>query len=247
MAKHRLQKRAKAIMRLHLNKKFFILLNNKQGFTLIEILVALFLIVLVMSLSLSTSFSSRADLDQEVSSIERAIRFMSDEAALKNAVVRLHFILDKDPQEYAVEYGPSDTFILPPKPEYETKVETKEEEEKKKKTMKDINLKFNKIAEFQDKNSELPDHIKIIGVATPQSQKLQTKGEVSIYTYPTGEKDEALVILGSEEDIISIKVNPFSMKIEHQVYTLGKNLEKDVVEKQQAKAREIFEKWQKEK
>ena len=84
-------------------------------------------------------------------------------------------------------------------------------------------------------------------MATPQSEKLQTGGEVSIYSFPTGEKDEALVILGSDEDIISIKVNPFSIKLEHQAYPLGKTSEKDLVEKQQSKAKEIFEKWQKEK
>ena len=234
-------------MRPHLNKNFVKSLNNDQGFTLIEILVALVLIVLVMSLAISNPFSSRNDLDKEVNSIERAIRFMSDEAALKNAVIRLHFILDKDPQEYAVEYGPSDSFILPSKPEFETKSESREDEDKKKKVLKNLNLKFNKIAEFQDKNSELPANIKIIGVATPQSDKLQTGGEVSIYSFPTGEKDEALVILGSDEDIISIKVNPFSIKLEHQAYPLGKTSEKDLVEKQQSKAKEIFEKWQKEK
>lgn len=234
-------------MRQHLNKKFISNLRNNQGFTLIEILVALVLIVLVMSLALSNPFSSRKDLDHEVSSIERAIRFMTDEAALKNAVVRLHFILGKEVQEYAVEYGPSDSFILPPKPEFETKTETKEEEEKKKKDLKKINLKFNKITEFQEKNSELPDNIKVIGVATPQSDKLQTTGEASIYAFPSGEKDEALVILGSDEDIISIKVNPFSMDITHQTYPLGKISDKDLAEKQQKKAKEIFEKWQKEK
>ena len=234
-------------MRPHLNKNFVTSINNNQGFTLIEILVALVLIVLVMSLALNSPLSSRSDLDKEVNSLERAIRFMSDEAALKNTVIRLHFILDKEPQEYALEFGPSDSFILPPKPEFETKVETKEEEDIKKKEIKNLNQKFNKIAEFQESNSELPTNIRVIGVATPQSEKLQMTGEVSIYAFPTGEKDDALVLVASDEDIISIKVNPFSMKLEHQAYPLGKTTEKDLLEKQQQKAKEIFEKWQKEK
>ena len=200
-----------------------------------------------MSLALNSPLSSRSDLDKEVNSLERAIRFMSDEAALKNTVIRLHFLLDKEPQEYALEYGPSDSFILPPKPEFETKVETKEEEDIKKKEAKNLNLKFNKIAEFQESNSELPTNIRVIGVATPQSEKLQMTGEVSIYAFPTGEKDDALILVASDEDIISIKVNPFSMKLEHQAYPLGKTTEKDLLEKQQQKAKEIFEKWQKEK
>jgi prepilin-type N-terminal cleavage/methylation domain-containing protein len=234
-------------MRPHLNKNFVKSLNNDQGFTLIEILVALVLIVLVMSLALNSPLSSRSDLDKEVNSLERAIRFMSDEAALKNTVIRLHFLLDKEPQEYALEFGPSDSFILPPKPEFETKVETKEEEDIKKKEAKNLNQKFNKIAEFQESNSELPTNIRVIGVATPQSEKLQMTGEVSIYAFSTGEKDDALILVASDEDIISIKVNPFSIKLEHQAYPLGKTTEKDLLEKQQQKAKEIFEKWQKEK
>jgi len=234
-------------MRPHLNNFFLKSLNNEQGFTLIEILVALFLIVLVTSLALNGPLSSRSTLDKEVNSLERAIRFMTDEAALKNTVIRLHFFLDKEPQEYALEFGPSDSFILPPKSEFETKVETKEEEDIKKKEVKNLNQKFNKIAEFQESNSELPTNIKVIGVATPQSEKLQMAGEVSIYAFPTGEKDDALVLVASDEDIISIKVNPFSMKLEHQAYSLGKTTEKELLEKQQQKAKEIFEKWQKEK
>lgn len=233
-------------MRPLLSKNFFKEQINSRGFTLIEILVALLLIVLVLSLALNSPFSSRDDLDNQVKDLERAVRFMTDEAALKNAVVRLHFMLNKDPQEYAVEYGPSDSFILPPKPEFEL-VETKEEQEKKKKELGKINLKFNKVSEFQEKNSELANNIKIIGVATPQSEKLQSQGEVSIYAYPTGEKDDALIIVGSDEDLVAIKINPFSMDITHKMYPLGEATAKELPEKQLEKAREIFEIWQKEK
>jgi prepilin-type N-terminal cleavage/methylation domain-containing protein len=238
-------------MRQLLSKNFSKSLKNNQGFTLIEILVALVLIAFVLGISVSGSFSSRNDLDKDVNSIERAIRFMSDEAALKNAVIRLHLMLDKDPQEYAVEYGPSDSFILPPRPEFETKVESKEEEEKRKKEQKNLNMKFSKVSEFQDQNTELSSDIKIIGVATPHSEKLQTSGEVSLYAFPTGEKDEALVIISSDEDIISIKVNPFSAKIDRESQPLGKGTGnesvKDLGELQRKRAQEIFEKWQKAK
>lgn len=241
------QKVEKEIMRQHLNNRLSTLLKNNQGFTLIEILVALVLMALVLGITISSPFSSRDDLDKDVNSIERSIRYMSDEAALKNAVIRLHLILNTDPQEYAVEYGPSDSFILPPKPEFETSVESKEEVEKNKKELKNLNMKFNRVQEFQDKNFEMTRDIKIVGVATSQSEKLQTSGEVSIYAFPTGEKDEALVLVASDEDIISLKVNPFSMKIDRQSYPLGASKEKDLTTAQQAKAREIFEKWQKEK
>ena len=240
---------AKVIMRPLLNKTIKNHLNNNQGFTLLEILVALVLVSVVLGITITGSFSSRGNLEKDVGNIERAIRFMTDEAALKNAVVRLHFILDKDPQEYSVEYGPSDSFILPPKPEFETKTESKEEEDKRKKDTKNLNMKFAKVSEFQEKNNELGTDIKIVGIATTQSDKLQEKGEVSLYAFPTGEKDEALVLIASDEDIISLKVSAFSMKIERESHALGKGTgaEKDLAELQKKVAKEIFEKWAKEK
>ncbi len=239
----------KEIMRQLLNSHFFKKQKQDQGFTLIEILVALVLIALVLSISISSPFSSRKDLDKEVNSIERAIGFMSDEATLKNAVIRIHFFLDKSPQEYAVEYGPSDSFILPTKPEFETKVESIEEEEKKKKDIKNLNLKFNKVTEFQEQNTELSSDIKIIGVGSSHSEKIQSHGEASLYAFPTGEKDEALVLLANDEDIISLKVNPFSMKIEKTTHPIGKTAANDneLATLQQIKAKEIFDKWLKEK
>lgn len=234
-------------MRLLLNKKFKSQLKNNHGFTLIEILVAMVLVVLVLSISLSSPFSSRNDLDKDVAAIERAIRFMSDEAALRNAVVRLHFLMDRDPQEYAVEYGPSDTFMLPSKAVFETATETKEEADKKKKEAKELNLKFNRVQEFQDRNTEMTSDIKVIGIGSIHSEKLQTTGEASLYTFPTGEKDEALVLIASDEDIISLAVDPYSPKINRRAYPLGAATGKDLAAKQLALAREIFDKWQKEK
>ena len=223
------------------------LLHNNKGFTLIEILIALVLVTLVMGIVISDPFSSNDQLDKDVSGIERSIRFMADEAALKNSVVRLHFLLDKKPQEYAVEYGPSDSFILPSKNDFETTVESKEEEENKKKELKNLNMKFNKVVEFQDKNFEISNNVTILGVATGNSSKLVTKGEASIYSFPTGEKDEALVLIANEEAIISLKVNPFNLKVDRHSSPIKLRADKDVQASLDDQAKEIFDKWQKEK
>ena len=123
--------------------------------------MALTLIALVMALSINNPFSSRNDLDPTVNDIERALRFMGDEAILRNSVLRIHFYLNKDPQEYGVEYGPSDNFILPSKPFAESTVESKDEEDKKKKSLKELNLKFNRVSEFRERNFELPGNVKV--------------------------------------------------------------------------------------
>jgi prepilin-type N-terminal cleavage/methylation domain-containing protein len=226
--------------------------NNKkkkrkynQGFTLIEILVALVLITLVLSLAISNPFSSRDDLDKEVSSVERALRFMGDEAILRNAVLRLHFILNKDPQEYAVEYGPSDNFILPSKEKEESSVESKEEAAKRKKSSKDLNLKFNRVTEFSETNTEISNRVKIIGIANLQSEKVQSTGEVSLYAFPSGEREASLVLIANDDEIISLKTNAFTPKIERQIHKIEAVNEKDLPEKQRSLAKEIFEEWKK--
>lgn len=235
-------------MRPLLNKKTSIQLTNNQGFTLIEILVALVLIALVLAISISNPLSSRDDLEKEVNGIERAIRFMSDEAVLKNAVIRLHLILEGEAHQYAVEYGPSDSFILPPVVELVTQSETKEEEKQRAQDTKNLNMKFNKVIEFQEKNNELNSNIKIIGVGTPHSDKLQSSGEVSIYAFPSGEKDAAIILIASDEDIMALKIDPFRSKIARETTPLGKGIgsEKELTEIQLKKAQEIFEKWKKE-
>jgi hypothetical protein len=110
-------------------------------------------------------------------------------------------------------------------------------------------MKFTRVAEFQEKNIELSNNIKIIGIATPQSEKLQTLGEVSLYSYPTGEKDEALVLIASDEDIIVLKVKPFTSKIDRSVQPIGKpeGNEKELEVVLEKRAKEIFEKWKREK
>lgn len=209
--------------------------------------MALVLITLVLSLAISNPFSSRDDLEKEANNIERALRFMGDEAILRNAVLRIHFILNKDPQEYAVEYGPSDNFILPSKEKEESTVESKDEIEKKKKSTKDLNLKFNRVTEFSETNTELATRIKVIGVANLQSEKVQSKGEVSLYAFPSGEREAALVLIASEDEIISLKTNAFTPKIERQIHKFEAVNEKDLAEKQQSVAKEIFEEWKKQK
>ena len=223
------------------------ILKSNQGFTLIEILVALALIAIFMTMAVSDSFNTSADLDEETNNLERAVRFMSDEAALRNSVVRLHFLLDQAPQEYAIEYGPSDSFILPPVNEFETKTVSLEEEEKAAKLTKEINLKFNKIQEFQESNTEVSENVKILGIGNASSEKFISTGDVSIYSFPTGEKDEALILLANEDKVISLKVSPFNSKVErksHQIERVGNREINDLLEE---KAKEIFETWLKDK
>jgi len=223
------------------------LLKSNQGFTIVEILIALFLIVLVLSMAMSNPFSSNDDLVKQSDDIERGLRFMSDESALRNSVVRMHFMLSKAPQEYAIEYGPSDNFILPPEPEFETTSMSKEEEDKLAKLNKDTNMKFNKVQEFQDSNTEVSDNVKIIGIGSGSSKRFKSTGDASIYSFASGEKDDALVILANDESVISLEILPFTNKIERKMVKLETSGNRELIDLQNEKAKEIFEQWLKDK
>lgn len=218
---------------------------NTGGFTLIEMLVAMFLVVLVLALAANVSFSSREDLDETLFDIERAIRFGVDEAALKNAMIRLNFLLDKKPQKYSLEYGPNDNFVLPQKLFEAVDATEMDEEERKNTEAAKIAKKFNKIKEFQDSDRELAENVRIIGVGSNLYEDMITDFQASMYIYPTGEKDKGIVILATDEELASISWNAFTSDFDINYYKYSDSDFVNDVERQTELALEIFGKWKK--
>lgn len=218
------------------------ILKSNQGFSLIEILIALALIAIVTALTISNPFNSSRELDNEVNKLESAIRFMSDEAVLRNSVIRLHLLLDNSPQEYAVEFGPSDDFVIADESE-ENNTISPSEKEKLEKQGKELNLKFNKVKEFQESNHSINENVRLIGIGNAYAKKLKTDGDVSLYTFATGEKDQAVVYLGNDSKIVALEVSPFSKKIKKNSYNLDDQKNTDIIEAQKEKAAELFSTW----
>jgi prepilin-type N-terminal cleavage/methylation domain-containing protein len=193
--------------------------NIQGGFSLIEILIALFLITLIF-FSIPTSYfnSESKSLESAIDAIERAVRFSSNEAILRNSVVRLKLELDKTPVEYVVEYGPKDAFVIP---EFidTTSISLNDEEKNLKKT-KDLDSRFNKVPEFEDINKPFEDQVKIIGVATVSRNKFLKNGTPAIYFYPSGERDGALIILSTSQELASLDIQAYNEKINVNFKTL---------------------------
>lgn len=219
--------------------------KNKDGFSLLEILVALFLVVLIFTVVSVGNFTARQHLDETLDNLERTARFGVDEAALRNAIIRLHFFLDKIPQEYALEFGPNDSFILPESYISNTGNlnKTLSEQQDYETQIKKINKQFNRIKEFQDGNKKIHEAVKVIGVGTTLYKELITEFHSSIYIYPTGEKDGAIIILGTEEEMASISIDPFTMDISRTYYELDEYDLENINEVQYKKAVEIFKEW----
>ena len=224
-----------------MNKK---VTSNQKGFTLIEMLVALLLVTVMLAVVSGTSFSTRRNLDEALNDIERGVRFSGDEAALRNTMIRVKFNFDEDPQTWSVEFGPDGNFVLPASKTSSVQSKSEEDEEKSKK--KSIDKKFSKVKEFNDGDKELPNGVRIVGIATTLTQAMVLEGESALYIYPTGEKDSAIIIVATDDELASIRVSPFTMDLDRKYYSIDSDLEGDINDKQIEMAEEIYQEWLKE-
>ncbi len=217
-----------------------------EGLTLIEILVGLALVSFIyLALPSSEENISRRKLQSTIDSFDRATRFANNEAILRNTIVRLRLMLDTEPIEYAVEYGPTEKFQLP-KYEDISKLSLKEQE-RYADIVKNVNQQFHKVTEFKSFNKAIEDEVRILGVSSSLYPDLQLGAEASIYFYPSGERDSALIICNHDEEIATLEIQPFTEK------NIDRYLEVDFVDgidiedKLYDKSREIYNEWIKEK
>lgn len=219
-------------------------IKDRDGFTLIEILVTLFLMTMVLVLVATVSENPRQEVDSFLNDLERAIRFSGDEAALRNTIVRIRFVLDKRPQEYTVEYGPDDSFVIPTSELNEANILSLSEQANREKETQELDRNFNRVPEFKEMNRKIPESIRILGVGSSLQKRLTTDFQASIYIYPSGERDDAVVIIGSPHEVVFLAITPFTAEFEREYFSIpseGDGPGQEQVEK----AEEIFKNWQK--
>lgn len=185
--------------------------SHDQGFSLIEILVALFLASLIF-LALPSSENSRRhqDLQSAVDDLDRAVRFAAQESILRNTVTRLKIELEKSPVEYVVEYGPSENLVLPTLVDT-TKLDLEEIEAQKRKQSQ-LDGQFTKVEEFQDVTRAFSPEVELLGVANQFQKNLMRDQTATIYFYPTGERDGALLIFATQDELATLAIEPFQEK-----------------------------------
>jgi len=195
-------------MPISTQKTFNTILKNDQGFSLIEILVALVLAAMIfLAVPDSDHVQKHRDLKTAVDDLDRSVRFASNEAVLRNAVVRLRLSLDKSPVEYTVEYGPAGNLPLPDMPEKTQKSLEEEKAESEKRAA--LDRQFTKVEEFEDIKHEISPDVTILGMASTSQKALIKEGEANLYFYPTGEKDGGLIIFSTVEEIAYLEIAPF--------------------------------------
>lgn len=187
-------------------------------------------------------FSPRQKLEESLDTLERAVRFSSDEAILKNRIIRVLLKANNDPNTLTVEYANDNDFILPSKLFDEQAsldgLDEKEIAAQKKKVEK----QFSKVREFQEDPIEFSEQVHIIGVGSTLTNHLQLFNESNLFFYPSGEKDGALIILANAEEIATLSIEPFTLDFKRSFYTIDNNQNIDD-EFLSNKAQELYKDW----
>jgi prepilin-type N-terminal cleavage/methylation domain-containing protein len=184
--------------------------NSDHGFSLLEIMVALFLIAMITLAIPMGQTNNRKVLETAIDDVDRAIRFAGNEAILRNTVTRVSIYMEKNPVEFTVEASTSDDILLP---NYKKKtVESLEEAQEIETKMKKLDKQFSKVGEFERIKRELHENVIIIGMYTGYQEAMVKNGIANIYFYPSGERDSAMVLFNTPEEVASLEVMPFQNK-----------------------------------
>ncbi len=205
-------------------------------------MVALLLAALVfIAIPSGDSAEKHRQLKTAVDDLDRSVRFASNEAVLRNTVVRLRISLDKEPIEYTVEYGPAGNLPLPDMP---VKASMSLEEEKgaaDKRTK--LDQQFTKVEEFEDIKHEIHPNVDVTGVGSTSQKKLVTTGEANVYFYPTGEKDGAVIFFATSEEFAYLEVAPFLAETSNFFEALNTSSVAKFDDILQTKMTEVYNEW----
>lgn len=190
----------------------------------------------------SNLFSPHEKLVETLDNFERAVRFSQDEAVLRNRIVRLLIVFNEEGSSFTVEYGPDADFVLPA--QFLTQSEEADllGEEELAKKRKEIDKAFSKVEEFQEEPEPISDLVRVIGVGSSLTNSLELSEGANLFFYPSGEKDAAIIIIGNDEEIATLEVEPFTMDFKRTFYKIDGDIG-DILEFQLQRAKALYEDW----
>ena len=217
-----------------------------QGFSLVEILVALALMAVVFTIVPLTTTDKRAQLEEAILDFDRAVKVATNESILRNTVTRIFINLEFESEEsdapsvkYSVQFGPDGGLALPRAADL-SKISLKDLE-KYEERQKSFNSKFNSVPDFKPR--ALPEGITFQGLASSYQKEIQNEGKIAIYFYPTGEKDDAIIFLASNNELAYLEVEAFRDETTLEYYPLNQSELENPQESLDNKKKEIYSQW----
>lgn len=223
-------------------------LKNQSGLALIEILVSSLLMVILLAALNIGSGSGDADLlDKELDNIDRAIRYAVNEAILQGSMARVKFHIDKIPNEFSVEIGPKDGFVLPEFPTAKSAQLSSEDRIARANLLKSVDQEFEPVDGLEESKIKIDDRIRLIGVGKANQGYLINDFNASIYLFPSGEKDDFIVLIGTDSEVGALIIEPYSANTRRSYQTLpeieGEFTQDKLNELQDQAALDLYEEW----
>jgi len=166
----------------------------------------------------SSSFfvTERQELENDIDQIRRAVRFARDESILRSRIVRILINLEEEPQTLKVEYAEDSDFIIPSflsDPDAESSKANEDALEKKKKKFEQA---FTSVAEFSDRPLQFSPNVVVRVIGSTLLDTIFSEGEISLFFYPSGEKDGGFFLLSTYEEMATVKYGPFTEEIDEE-------------------------------
>ncbi|MCE9624220.1 MAG: type II secretion system GspH family protein [Deltaproteobacteria bacterium] len=183
--------------------------DGEKGFTLIEVMIVVLIIGMMMGLGVAVLFpGDEAKLRDQSAKLAGTIKFLYNEAAVKNKYFRLNF--DLDAQAYSVESS-TEPFLVRMVEEAPTKKSADAAKDAPEGTP---SATFTEESGFLVQSSKLPDGIKFKDIFVMHLKERQEHGKVEVYFFPNGFVEPLVVNMTDEDEqsVYSLQVNPLTGK-----------------------------------
>lgn len=205
-------------------------------------MIAIVLVATLVTLIPSSNEGGEHDeLEKAMDQMKRASRFSVNEAILRNVIIRINFNMESLPVEYNIEYGKRADLVLPET--IDTSRLSIKEREALDASEKKFSTQFNPVTEFEEGTKKFPETIQFYGLGTAYYASIISEGSPSIYFYPTGEKDSALLFFYSPDEIAILEISPFEDTVTESFYKFTPNEKQNFDNALERKTTEIFKEW----
>jgi prepilin-type N-terminal cleavage/methylation domain-containing protein len=233
--------------------------KNNKGFSLLEILVAMALVALIFSMVANFNFTSKQASEELIDDLTLAIDSATDEAALRNSNIRINFELsdpkleNKDEvsiedqtQSILFEYALDSNELLEVTERANRSDLTQTQLEKFIENQKSQKSNYARLSSLKNGKINVEYPVKILGIGYPNDNKFISTLSSSIYFYPDGDKDPAIVFITEGQQIHYLVIPQFGLNIKYDsVLIESSSTELDfeeLIEKARTRAKELFEK-----